>query len=74
MKSRLLVVIGVCLIGLWLPAQEAPTAKPQSTSQVPERAANKGCVIVKHKGTVGRRLMFTAYQLLLERSTTWWTA
>lgn len=31
-----------------------------SAQDVPAQAESKGCLIVKHKGTVGRRLIFTA--------------
>ena len=31
-----------------------------SAQDVPAQAESKGCLIVKHKGTVGRRLIYTA--------------
>src|SRR5947209_12193822 len=50
--NKLLLTLTAALAGTAAMAQEAPTAQPASSST--------SCLIVKHKGTVGRRLMYTA--------------
>src|SRR2546426_1507748 len=36
------------------------TTAPAQANQAPAAAPSAGCLVVKHKGTVGRRLLFTA--------------
>ncbi len=48
---------------IWAQESKATDKSPVQTTQSTGQAAqpeSKGCLIVKHKGTVGRRLIFTA--------------
>jgi len=54
MKRPLGVLLAILCLSLPLKCQEQKQATPEPA------AAVKPCLIVKHKGTVGRRLMWTA--------------
>src|SRR5579859_4196117 len=54
--ATLLLICGVTARAQWLPLSQTdhPAANPR------DNARAQRCLIVKHKGTVGRRLMWTA--------------
>ncbi len=62
MKATLAIALLVCAVVLGANAQQpTPASGQQSQVSPPESAqAPQACLIVKHKGTVGRRLLWTA--------------
>jgi hypothetical protein len=61
-KTLLLVALGISLVPLAVAATAGVTS--QEPAAAPAASAPTGCLIVKHKGTIGRRLIFTALILM----------
>ena len=58
------LLLTLALAWLGQPAYAQKVNGQTSAQDVPAQAESKGCLIVKHKGTVGRRLIFTALILV----------